>query len=120
MFTPGHVHRELLPDEFNRQKFICDVYYDVREDPKEGQMLHMRMEGEIDGKSFAEECELHRDMAFDFMNTLTQVVVRNGGYPRLGPVLRAHDEFDAMFKDIRDKLGLKPGDPIDLNHLPGL
>jgi len=116
MFKPGHVHRELLPDEFNQQKFIYDVYYDVCEEPGEGQMLHIRMEGEINDKPFAEECELHRDMAFNFMNTLTQIVERNGGHPRLGPIMRAHDEFDAMFEDIRHKLGVKPGEPVNLNH----
>lgn len=81
-------------------------------------MLHMRMEGEIDGRPFAEECELHRDMAFDFLNALTRIAVRNGLHPRFGPVLREHGEYDAMFRDIRDKLGLRPGDPVDLGHLP--
>lgn len=120
MFTPGHVHREQKVDKLNRQAFTCDVYYEVREDPQEGPMLHLRMEGEIDGKSFADECELHRDMAFDFMNALTQIAVRNGFQPRFGPVLREHGEYDAMFQDIREKLGIHPGDPINLDHLPGV
>ncbi|GAB3373695.1 DUF5064 family protein [Azotobacter armeniacus] len=119
MFKPGHLHREQLPDESNRQTFIYDVYYEVREEPGKGRVLHMRMEGEIDGKSFAEECELPRDMAFDFMNELTRIAVRNGLHPRFGPILREHNEYDAVFQDIRNKLGLHPGDPIDLSHLPG-
>lgn len=120
MFEPGHVHRKVPQSEFNPQAFSFDVYYDVREDPKEGQMLHLRMEGEIEGKPFADECELHRDMAYDFMRALTQIAVRNGFHPRMGPVLREHGEYDAMYKDIRAKLGLKPGDPIDLSHIDTL
>jgi hypothetical protein len=31
--------------------------------------------------------------------------------------MRSHAEYDAMFEDIRDKLGIKPGDPINLDNL---
>lgn len=119
MFEPGHVHREVKKNEFNLQGFSVDVYYDVREDPKEGKMLHLRMEGELDGKHFADECELHRDVAYDFMRAIAHIAVRNGFTPRLGPVLREHGEYDAMYADIRERLDLRPGDPINLDHLDG-
>ncbi|GAB3483364.1 DUF5064 family protein [Azotobacter salinestris] len=119
MFKPGHLHREHLPDKSDPQTFVYDVHYEVRDLPEKGQVLHMRMDGAVDGKAFSEECELPRDMAFDFMNELTRVAVRNGLHPRFGPILREHDEYDAMFEDIRHKLGLRPGEPIDLGHLPG-
>ncbi|MFC2972292.1 DUF5064 family protein [Azotobacter bryophylli] len=117
MFEPGHVHRAVEKNEFNPQGFTVDVYYDVREDPTEGKMLHMRMEGDIDGRHFADECELYRDVAYDFMRALNQIAVRNGFNPRQGPVLRDHREYDAMYHDIRTKLDLKPGEPINFDHL---
>lgn len=119
MFKPGHLHREQLPDQSNPQTFVYDVHYEVREAPEKSRVLHLHMDGEIDGQSFAEDCELPRDLAFDFMNALTRIAVRHGLQPRFGPILRAHDEYDAMFEDIRHKLELQPGEPVDLGHLPG-
>ena len=78
MFEPGHLHREIRADELSGQTFVYDLYYDVREDPEEGSMLHVRMTGTVDGKSFAEEFELHRDTAFNFFGVVTKLAVKHG------------------------------------------
>ncbi|MFC2973567.1 DUF5064 family protein [Azotobacter bryophylli] len=117
MFEPGHLHREIRADELSGQTFVYDLYYDVREDPEEGSMLHVRMTGTVDGKSFAEEFELHRDTAFNFFGVVTKLAVKHGLHPRGGPVLIGHEEYDRVFEDIRAKLGGTLGTPIDWEHL---
>ena len=79
MFTPGHLHRDnndrpehmrLLPP------FSVDFYYEVRKDPQQGPMLHMRLVGDVDGRHFEEEFELHRDVAFNFASVATRIAAR--------------------------------------------
>lgn len=88
MFTAGHLHRDnndrpehmrLLPP------FSVDFYYEVRKDPEQGPMLHMRLVGEVDGKHFEEEFELHRDVAFNFASVATRIAARHGLPPQRQP-----------------------------------
>lgn len=117
MFEPGHLHREIQSDEFSERTFVYDLYYDIREDPKEGNMLHVRMTGEADGKPFSEEFELHRDTAFNFLSVVTKLAIKHGLHPHQGPVLIGHEDYDQVFEDIRAKLGRNLGAPIDWQHL---
>jgi len=120
MFTAGHLHRDnndrpehmrLLPP------FSVDFYYEVRKDPEQGPMLHMRLVGEVDGKHFEEVFELHRDVAFNFASVATRVAARHGLPPNASPVMRGHDEYDKVFADIRSKLNAQPGEPVNLDHI---
>ena len=52
MFEPGHLHRSNPPGVTGQPSYRIDFYYEVRQDPKEGAMLHGRLVGEIDGKAF--------------------------------------------------------------------
>ncbi|TNF13695.1 MAG: DUF5064 family protein, partial [Pseudomonadales bacterium] len=75
MFTPGHLHRDNLdrPDALRHiPPFSVDFYYEVRQDPQQGPMLHMRLAGNVRGKPFEEEFELHRDVAFNFASVATR------------------------------------------------
>lgn len=114
MFEPGHLHRASLPGQ---TEFSVDLYYQVRSDPNEGQMLHFRMEGQIAGKAFKDEFELHRDTAFNFASVATRVAAKHGLPTNHSLIMRGHSEFDRMFEDIRDKLGAKPGETVNFEHL---
>lgn len=114
MFEPGHLHRASQSGEID---YSVDLYYEVRSDPKEGEMLHFRMKGQIDGKAFEDEFELHRDTAFNFASVATRVAAKHGLPTNHSLIMRGHDEFDRMFEDIRDKLGTKSGDAVDFDHL---
>ena len=46
MFEPGHLHRANQFASADQPVFSIDLYYEVRQDPVEGAMLHMRMVGE--------------------------------------------------------------------------
>ncbi|MBP8236929.1 MAG: DUF5064 family protein [Pseudomonas sp.] len=98
-------------------EFSADIYYDVRNDPAQGPMMHFRMVGEIDGKPFEDEFELHRDTAFNFASSIGRIATKHGLHARFGAVLRNHKEYDQMFEDIRAKLKAVPGEPVDLDHL---
>ncbi|MEO4048241.1 DUF5064 family protein [Pseudomonas sp. CAU 1711] len=114
MFEPGHWHRASLSGEAD---YSVDLYYEVRSDPREGQMVHFRMRGQVEGKAFEEEFELHRDTAFNFASVVTRIAARHGLPTEHSPIMRSHDEFDRMFEDIRAKLGTKPGEAVNFDHL---
>lgn len=114
MFEPGHLRRASLPGQID---FSIDLYYEVRRDPKEGPMMHFRMEGQVAGKAFKDEFELHRDTAFNFASVVSRAAAKHGLPTNHSLIMRGHEEFDRMFEDIRDKLGAKPGETVDFDHL---
>lgn len=114
MFEPGHLRRVSLPGQID---FSVDLFYEVRNDPQKGAMLAFRMEGQVAGRAFCEDFELHRDTAFNFASVASKVAERHG-LPRSHTLLmRGHNEFDRMFNDIREKLGAQPGEPVNFDHL---
>ncbi len=117
MFEPGHLHRSNLPGENGQPGYSIDFYYEVRQDPQEGAMLHGRLVGEIDGQHFEEVFEMHRDTAFNFASVISRLVAKHGLHPNASPIMRAHQEYDAIFEDIRAKLHAKPGEAVNLDHL---
>lgn len=117
MFEPGHLHRSNPPGVAGQPVYSIDFYYEVRQDQQEGPMLHGHLVGEIDGKAFEEEFELHRDTAYNFASVISRLVVKHGLHPNSSPVMREHQEYDAIFEDIRAKLNIKPGEAVNLDHL---
>lgn len=69
MFEPGHLHRASLPGQLD---FAVDLSTRCATTPKEGQMVHFRMEGQIAGRAFKDEFELHRDTAFNFASVISR------------------------------------------------
>ena len=117
MFEPGHLHRRNPPGLGGQPGYSIDFYYEVREDSQEGSMLHGRLVGEIEGRAFEEVFEMHRDTAFNFASVISRVAAKHGFPTNHSLIMRGHDEFDRMFNDIRDKLGAKPGETVNFDHL---
>ncbi len=117
MFEPGHLHRKNIPGVSGIPEFSIDVTYEVRHDAVEGKMMHFKVAGEIEGKAFVEEFEMHSDTAFNFASLIAKAVVKHGLPANASPIMRGHSEYDAMFEDIRSKLGAKPGEPVNFDHL---
>jgi len=116
MFEPGHLHRTSLPGD--SPAWHLDLHYDVQQDAREGPMLCLHLSGERDGQPFAEELRLHRDTALNFASQVGRVAERHGlPVAEHSPVLSDHAEFDRMFEDIRQRLALQPGEPVDLEHV---
>lgn len=117
MFEPGHLHRSSPPGLVGLPNYSIDFYYEVRQDSREGPMLHGRLVGEIDGKPFEEVFEMHRDTAFNFASVISHLVAKHGLAPNHSPIMRAHEEYDAIFEDIRAKLHVQPGEAVNFDHL---
>lgn len=117
MFEPGHFRHANTLATAEVPLFSVDLHYHVRKDPKEGPMLHMRMQGQVGGKVFEEVFELHRDIAYNFASVATRLAHKHGLPTNQGLIMRSHAEYDQMFEDIRTKLGSASGDSINLDHL---
>lgn len=72
MFEPGHLHRANTIASGDMPLFSVDLFYEVRQDPNEGPMLHMRLQGQVNGQAFEEVFELHRDTAFNFASVASR------------------------------------------------
>lgn len=116
MFEPGHLHRAFSGVPGMPTGHV-DVFYEVRRDPVEGMLMHFRVTGDLDGKTFTEEFDMHRDTAFNFASLIAKTVVKQGLPAAVTPIMRNHKEYDAMFEDIRAKLDAKCGEPVNLDHL---
>ncbi|GBL53096.1 protein of unknown function [Pseudomonas citronellolis] len=116
MFEPGHLHLHALPG-LDQQALDIHLYYEIRHDAEKGAYVHFTMDGSIDGNAFKEEFDMPKDQAFNFASDATRIAQKHGLHPRFGPIVRIHKEYDAMFEDIRVKLGTHPGDPVDLDKV---
>ncbi|MCX2900513.1 DUF5064 family protein [Pseudomonas mandelii] len=116
MFTPGHLNRSNPEGTPGVPEYNIDVFYEVRHDPKEGMLMHFKMAGVVSGSSFTEEFDMHRDTAFNFASRVAKAAVKHGLPANASLIMRGHDEYDAMFEDIRAKLGVQPGEPINLDN----
>lgn len=116
MFKPGHLHRAFsgIP---GMPVGHVDVFYEVRQDAAEGALMHFKVAGDLDGKTFSEEFDMHRDTAFNFASLIGKAVTKQGLPSNVSPIMRNHKEYDAMFEDIRSKLGAKSGEAVNLDHL---
>lgn len=105
MFEPGHV-RLANPVAVPGVPVYCiDLYYEVCPcTTAQAPMVQFRMVGEVSGEPFEEAFEMSHDTAFNFASMTAKVAARHGMPPDSGPVMRNHQEFDAMFADLRAKL----------------
>ncbi|CAM3047436.1 DUF5064 domain-containing protein [Pseudomonas floridensis] len=117
MFEPGHLH--MTHAAFQQADVAYDIHlrYELNEDPKEGTCMHFTMQGEINGKTFSEEFQLTRDLAFNFAHDAGRIAIRHGLPNSDALPIAQHPDYDRMFEDIRDKLHAKSGEPVKPEHL---
>ena len=116
MFAPGHLRIQHLPSTPDHRAFSLDLFYEIRQDAAEGAMLKVRMACDVDGKSFEETFELHRDSAFNFAGVASRLAAKHGLTAEHGLVMTHHQEYDLMFEDIRRQLDIEAGESIDFEH----
>jgi len=116
MFEPGHLHRAFSGVPGIPTGHV-DVFYEVHHDAAEGTLMHFKVTGNLDGKDFTEEFDMHRDTAFNFASLIAKAVVKQGLPSAVSPIMRNHKEYDAMFEDIRKKLDAKSGEAVNLTNL---
>ncbi|KRW62297.1 DUF5064 family protein [Pseudomonas sp. TTU2014-080ASC] len=117
MFKPGHWHHSHPFTTADVPAYSVDLFYEVRQDPAEGAMLHMRLEGQIAGQVFSETFELHRDSAFNFASVVSRVAHRHGLPVATSLIKHGHHEYDLVYEDIRSALGVRSGESVNLDTL---
>ncbi|NMX94338.1 MULTISPECIES: DUF5064 family protein [unclassified Pseudomonas] len=116
IFEPGHLHVERHALNAQDHSYDLCIDYEVSQDPKEGKGMLFKMHGTIEDKPVNESFFLAKDLAFDFARHATRIA-HDHGLPATASVVTMHKYYDAMFKDVRDQLDVKPGDPIKPEHL---
>jgi hypothetical protein len=117
MFEPGHLHHSNTIASDDVPAFSLDLFYEVHQGTREGAMLQMCLSGEVAGEAFEERFELHRDTAFNFASVVSRLAQKHGVPVSHSLIMPGHAEFDLMFEDIRQKLGIHSGDAVNFDHL---
>lgn len=117
MFEPGHLHITRTPLQASDFGYDIHLRYEVCENPTQGTSMHFSMEGEIAGNAFQDEFEIPRDLACNFAHNANKIAVKHGMPPIAVLPIAMHEDYDRMFKDVHDKLGIEPGEPIKPEHL---
>ncbi|WP_296262711.1 MULTISPECIES: DUF5064 family protein [unclassified Pseudomonas] len=116
-FEPGHLHIErhaLNKDDYSYN--LC-IDYEVVQDPKAGKGMLFKMHGSVQDKDLKEEFFLPKDQAFDFARYATYIA-QSYGLPKIAVLNgQMHKQYDLMFEDVRHRLDVKSGDPVDPAHL---
>lgn len=116
MFRPGHLHLDNHYATADVPHYQLNVHYEVKNDTGEGTLLHFQVDGQINDHTFSESFDMHRDTAFNFALVLSRLAQKHGLPTTHNLLMRQHDDFDAMFEDIRHKLKVQPGDQVNLEH----
>lgn len=117
MFEPGHLHIIRAPLQTSDFGYDIHIRYEVCESPEEGACMRFTMQGEVAGNAFEDEFVLPRDLACNFAHNANQIAVKHG-MPQIAVLpVSMHEDYDRMFADIREKMGIKAGEPIKPEHL---
>ncbi|EUB86287.1 MULTISPECIES: DUF5064 family protein [unclassified Pseudomonas] len=116
IFNPGHLHIErhaLTPDDVSYD--LC-LDYEVFTDPQKGKGIQFTLHGNMQGKDMKEAFFLPKEEAYNFARDVTRIAEKYGipkAHSQIGSV---HKHYDLMFEDIRQKLNMQSGDPVNLEH----
>ncbi|MDH0304614.1 MULTISPECIES: DUF5064 family protein [unclassified Pseudomonas] len=118
-YEPGHVHIERMALNNNDHSYDLNIEYERATDPSEGSGIQFRMHGSIEGKPVDEKFFLAKDQVLpSFLMHLSRKAQSYLPPPKKFENLNSpHTLYDFMFEDIREKLNVKSGDPIDPEHL---
>jgi len=117
MFEPGHLHIIRAALQPSDHTYDIDIHYDIRQDAKDGAVVHFIVEGQIQGKDFKDEFELLRDKAYNFASVISRITIKHGLPNSDCLPLTEHKQYDEMFEDIRERLKVKSGEPVKPEHL---
>ncbi|MGA6103803.1 DUF5064 family protein [Pseudomonas solani] len=114
MFRPGHL--EIIRDPVGPWPgYHIDLDYEVEQRDWET-YVRFDLRGEIDGRPFQECFELHRDVAYNFLQSACRRLRHHGLEPHLMVPLAGHRDHERVFADLREKLHAEPGTPVDLER----
>ncbi|MBH8610176.1 DUF5064 family protein [Pseudomonas mohnii] len=116
-FEPGKLHIERHALTKDDVSYNIHIDYEVAQDPKEGKGMQFKMHGTIFDKEFEETFYLPKDQAYNFASNFTKVVEKYGIPKIYSQIGSQHKFYDLMFEDVRVKLNMQSGDPVNPEHL---
>ena len=115
-FEPGKLHIErhaLTPDDVS---YNVHLDYEVSKDDKGEKGIQFTMHGSIQNKDMSETFFLPKVEAYNFANNITNIAEKYGIPRTHSQIGSVHKHYDLVFEDIRTKLDMKSGDPVDLKN----
>lgn len=117
MFEPGHLHLTHSAISKPDVSYSIDLHYATCTDPVEGSCMLFKLTGTIAGKAFQDQFQLTRDSAFNFASNVDRMARKYGLPASQALPLIEHHQYDQMFADIRQKLNLRSGEPMQPQHI---
>ncbi|BCG27600.1 DUF5064 domain-containing protein [Pseudomonas tohonis] len=114
MFRPGHlvVRRDGAGP---CPGYFIDMDYQLRQRDRET-YVHFDLRGEVAGRGFHDTFELHRDVAYNFLQSTCRRLRRHGFPPHLRITAGMRGDYERVFADLRRQLHAAPGTPVDLGR----
>ncbi|WP_416422651.1 DUF5064 family protein [Pseudomonas sp. App30] len=116
-FEPGHLHIQrtaLQPTDFS---YDIKLDYQVLHEASRGKYVQFDVEGHINDKTFKDQFELGKDDWYNFASAADHIARKNGLPTTSVLSLSMHSHYDAVFEDIRSKIGAQSGDAVSPEHL---
>ncbi|MCY1434862.1 hypothetical protein D3C76_718690 [compost metagenome] len=116
-FEPGHLHVERTALQPGDHSYDLNVEYKVDQDPSKGKGMRFTVHGQIQGKDLKEEFFLPKEEAYNFTRDISKIFEKYGVPSEKQIQVHVNNPvYDKMFEDIREKLGAKSGDSVNIEH----
>ena len=115
-FAPGHLHIERHALTSDDVSYNLHFDYEVSNNDKGEKGIQFTMHGSIQGKDMSETFFLPKVEAYNFANNITNIAEKYGIPRTHSQIGSSHKNYDQVFEDIRKKLDMKSGDPVDLKN----
>jgi len=114
-FEPGRLQIERTALQKSDHSYDLTIEYKVDQDPSKGKGIRFNVQGRIQGNDTQEEFFLPKEEAFNFARDLSRVFEKHGVPKDQQIQIHADNKiYDKVFEDIREKLAIKSGDPVDI------
>lgn len=94
-------------------ELVLDYQLEKRE---RDQFVNFELHGQIGGKPVQERFSLHGDVAYNFLHSAGLRLRKYGFRPGLAAMPELRADFEKAYADLRERLGVAPGQPVDLDR----
>jgi len=117
LFEPGRLHLQHAALQPQDVAYELNLHYKVLDDASRGKYVHFTIAGNINAKPFEEEFELGKDAWYNFASRADHVARKNGLPATCVLAVSLHRQYDAVFEDIRQRIGAQSGDAVSTEHV---
>ncbi|WP_179061232.1 DUF5064 family protein [Pseudomonas taiwanensis] len=95
--------------------FDLALEYDIEKRGRDP-FVNFELHGQIAGKPVHERFSLHGDVAYNFLHSAGLRLRKYGFRPGLAAMPELRADFEKAYADLRERLGVVPGQPVDLDR----